>query len=80
MEVVAWCGVVVEVGGLEGRVEPDLGDSYGRIGVTFYGYRRMTNWSLNHMFALQAAAVDTAGEGAGAVPRRVEDIIAAFEL
>lgn len=64
---------------MEGGVEAELGDGHGGIDVAFSG------WSVSarpgyHVFAFETAAVDAAGEGAGAVPRRVEDVVAALKL
>jgi len=59
--------VVVKVCGLKGRVKAEFGDCYGWVGVV--AWLRYADWSLDHVFAFQAAAVDAAGECAGAVPR-----------
>ncbi len=60
--------MVVEVGGLERRVEAELGDGHGGIDIAFSGWC-VSGRPGNHMLAFEAASVDAAGEGAGAIPR-----------
>lgn len=77
MRVWAIRGVVVQVGRLEWRVETDLGHGHGEI-LAFAHW--CVAWAGDHVFAFQTAAVDAAGKCAGAVPGRVEDVVAAFEI
>lgn len=71
-------GVEVEVGGLEWRVEANLGDGHCWIGVAiarwYVAQRRY------HMLAFETAAVDAGGEGADAVPWRIEDVVATLQF
>lgn len=76
--VLALRGVEVEVGGLEGHVKANLGDGHCRIGIVIAGW--CIAWRRDHMLAFETAAVDAGGEGAGAVPRGVEDVVATLQL
>lgn len=70
----------VKVGGLERRVEPDLGHGHGWIGLLVSLYWELASRPWNHVLAFQTAAIDAAGEGAGTIPRGVEDIVPALQL
>jgi hypothetical protein len=71
-------GVEVEVGGLEWRVEANLGDGHCWIGVAIAGWHVAQR--RYHMLAFETAAVDAGGEGACAVPRGVEDVVTTLQL
>jgi hypothetical protein len=76
--VLALRGVKVEVGGLEWHVEANLGDGHCWIGVAIAGW--CVSRRRYHMLAFETAAVDAGGEGAGAVPRGVEDVVTTLQL
>lgn len=71
-------GVRVEVCCLEGGVEAELGDSYGGGCFCFTVCRDEAAGCWDHVFALEASAVHAGCEGTCAIPRRREDVVAAF--
>ena len=74
----------MEVAGSERRVEADFGDSNGRClwhrrrCMMVAGTRKARGGY--HVFAFEAATIDARRKCADAVPRRVEGVIAAFQL
>lgn len=72
--------VEVKVGGLKRRVEPDLCHGHGWIGFLVSLYWELASRTRDHVLAFQTAAIDAAGEGTGAVPWGVEDIVPALQL
>lgn len=71
--------MIMEIGGLEWCIEAKLGDGHSRVAVAFSGLRSTTR-AGDHMLAFETATIHATGEGAGAVPWRVEHVVTAFEL